>query len=99
MRISEFQKNTIIKIVHTFFVNEVNIFLFGSRTDSFAKGGDIDILIESENPIENPADVKAKIITKLKMALGDQHIDLLLSAPNLQHKPIHDIAKKNGIPL
>lgn len=99
MRLSEYQKKTILDIINATLGAEATVTLFGSRIDDTLKGGDIDLLLETNQVIQNPADVKATIAAKLRIALQDQKIDLLLSAPNLEHYPIHDIAKKNGVKL
>ena len=58
--------------------------LFGSRVDDAARGGDIDLLLESNTLIEQPAGVAAPIGALLQRALGDQCIDVVIAAPNVQ---------------
>lgn len=99
MRLSEHQKETILNIVNTVLGADAVVTLFGSRVDDAAKGGDIDLLVETPRTIPNPADINAQIAAKLWIALHEQKVDILLSAPNLKHYPIHDIAKKNGVRL
>lgn len=99
MRLSEYQKNTILDVTQTVLGADASVTLFGSRVDDTLKGGDIDLLIETKHEILHPADTKALIAAKLIMKLGDLKIDVLLSAPNLRHYPIHDIAKKKGVRL
>lgn len=73
--------------------------LFGSRVHDGGKGGDIDILIQTEEPVERPSKALAQIESKMIMQLGDRKIDLLLDAPNLERSPILAIAHQTGIPL
>jgi predicted nucleotidyltransferase len=68
--------------------------LFGSRVDDSKQGGDIDLLVESPLAVENAALTAARIEAQIIMALGDQKIDVLLKAPNLEIQPIHQIAEK-----
>lgn len=73
--------------------------LFGSRADDSARGGDIDLLVESATVIDHPTLVAARIGALLQMALGDQRIDVLIAAPNVQDQAIHRVARASGIPL
>lgn len=55
---------------------EAQVYLFGSRTDMNAKGGDVDLLIVSES-----MDDKDRIPLKLALydLLGEQKIDLIIA--------------------
>ena len=73
--------------------------LFGSRTDDDARGGDIDLLVESDRAIAQPALVGARIGARLQQLLGDQRIDVVIAAPNVPDQAIHQIARATGITL
>jgi len=62
------------------------IYLFGSRVDDNAKGGDIDLLIFSDT-LTRP--IVREIKLKLYDALGEQKIDLILAkeAPSILQAP------------
>ena len=70
--------------------------LFGSRLDDSAKGGDIDVMLELPTAIENPALLSATLSARISRALHGRKVDVLLSAPNLMHLPIHDVAFRDG---
>lgn len=70
--------------------------VFGSRLDDHAKGGDIDLLVELDDSVENPALMSAQLSAYISKAMHGRKVDVLLSAPNLLRLPIHDIAFKNG---
>ena len=78
MRISEIEKTTIVNAILEKDKN-AQIFLFGSRTDDFKKGGDIDILIQSD-------EIGLLEIVKIKSTIfkniPEQKIDLLVSKSN-----------------
>jgi predicted nucleotidyltransferase len=99
MRLSDKQRNIILEKVSEVLGKGVKIALFGSRVDDEARGGDIDILVESDNPVDNVAYTKALIEAKLSIAFKCDGIDVLLMAPNIKHSPIHNIAKETGICL
>lgn len=69
--------------------------LFGSRATDSSKGGDIDLMVSCPAPIERPALLAAH----LQLSLGEQHIDVVLEAPNLSTTAIHRIAREEGILL
>ena len=78
---------------------DASVFLFGSRLDDNKKGGDIDLLIQIEHEVTNPALLAAQIQAKVMRQIGEQKIDVLLMAPNLTRLPIHDIALNQGVLL
>lgn len=99
MRISNQQHQIISSVIKDVLGETAQVYLFGSRTDDNAKGGDIDLLVESSVELENAAEIKSNISAKLYIAFNGLKVDVLLMAPNLKKYPIHDIAKKNGILL
>jgi predicted nucleotidyltransferase len=70
--------------------------VFGSRLDDAAHGGDLDLMLELMESVENPALMAAQISTLVSRAMHGRKVDVLLSAPNLLRLPIHDIAFKEG---
>jgi len=55
MRITQIQKHIICETAEKYFGSDVHIWLFGSRVNDQAKGGDIDLYIEPS--IQNIADL------------------------------------------
>ena len=74
---------------------DAKVFLFGSRTDDMAKGGDIDLLILSI--IFTTRDLR-KLKIHLEDRLRRQKIDLILSPPELT-TPFIQGAYENGVLL
>lgn len=66
--------------------------VFGSRLDDSARGGDLDLMLELPEPVNNPA-LMAALVSRVMFG---RKVDVLLSAPNLMRLPIHDIAFKEG---
>lgn len=99
MRISDQQRNIILEKVSEVLGKDAKVTLFGSRVDDKKRGGDIDILVETDNIVENLAYTKALIEAKLSIAFGCEGIDVLLMAPNIKQSVIHDIAEQTGIRL
>jgi len=99
MRLTEQQITVIKHIAHAELGEGAQVMLFGSRVDDSAKGGDIDLLFTSPNNIYNQAQTAGRIYAQLVRQLGDQKIDILLKAPNLQALAIHAQAEQSGTPL
>jgi len=73
--------------------------IFGSRAREDEKGGDIDILIETERQLPNPVASACRLVSELQMQLGDQKIDVIIIDPETQEQPIHQIARQTGVIL
>jgi predicted nucleotidyltransferase len=70
--------------------------LFGSRLDDARRGGDVDLLIELDNPVERPALLSARLSALISRSLGGRRVDVLLSAPNLTRQAVHRVAEEQG---
>ncbi|MBB1126584.1 nucleotidyltransferase domain-containing protein [Thiospirillum jenense] len=70
--------------------------LFGSRLNDQAVGGDVDLLVEFNNPVPTPALLAARIATCAMRVLNGRKVDVLIAAPNLQMSAIHHTALKEG---
>ena len=79
-------KNEILK-----YDTQAKIYLFGSRVDDNAVGGDIDLLAISKKL--NLA-LKIKILAQFMLKLGEQKIDLVIAAD--ESKPFTQIAIEEG---
>ena len=77
------------------------VWLFGSRVDDKKRGGDIDLLVESDikEPLRRIRS-KSRFWAKLQQRLGDQKIDIILAATKPDKRtPIETIARKTGVRL
>lgn len=99
MRLTEKQAQIIHETVADEFGVDARVSLFGSRTDDSARGGDIDLLVETGSVVENRASAAARLCAILQRRLGEQRIDVVLVDPQTAHQPIHDIARQTGIEL
>ncbi|MBK6618523.1 MAG: nucleotidyltransferase domain-containing protein [Nitrosomonas sp.] len=79
--------------------SHARVWLFGSRLDNEALGGDCDLMLELTEPVENPALLAATFSAKVSRLMHGRKVDVLLSAPNLKHLPIHGIAFEEGMLL
>lgn len=96
MRLTQQEARLIHQLAHQVAGEQARVRLFGSRLDDETRGGDVDLLLELPAPVENPALMAARLAARVSRAMGGRKVDVLLSAPNLKHLPIHDIALKEG---
>ncbi|MEI6334515.1 MAG: nucleotidyltransferase domain-containing protein [Methylococcaceae bacterium] len=73
--------------------------LFGSRLDDNARGGDVDLMVDFENPVDNPAVLSARLAVRASRAISNRKVDILLRTPNLMSCAIHQIALDEGVVL
>lgn len=76
---------------------QARVRVFGSRLDDRARGGDLDLMIELDEPVPNPALLAAQLSAKVSRTLHGRKVDVLISAPNLRRLPIHDVAYQEGV--
>lgn len=81
MRINYNEKTMITKILKKYFGAKARIILFGSRNDDQSRGGDIDLLVDTDQD-KDIFRLKLLALSELQQALGDQKIDLLIKYPN-----------------
>ncbi|MDF1588741.1 MAG: nucleotidyltransferase domain-containing protein [Gammaproteobacteria bacterium] len=96
MRLTAQQIKRIAELVQAVAGTQARVYVFGSRLDDDARGGDLDLMLELSEPIDNPALLSAQLSAKISRAMHGRRVDVLLSAPNLARLPIHDIAVNEG---
>ena len=93
MRLDEAERQVVVQVVRAADPDAI-VYLFGSRANDEAKGGDIDLLVLSDK-----IDLMAKldILGRLHAKLGEQRIDLVV-VPD-QEKPFARLAVREGCRL
>lgn len=100
MRLSDQKAQEIRRIAEELFEGELfELILFGSRVDDDRRGGDVDLFVSVKFPVNRPAMVIAKLAARTSRIMQGRKVDVVLEAPNLQHLPIHDVARATGIQL
>ena len=99
MRLTPHEIDQIRRVAERIFGADVQVFLFGSRTDDTARGGDIDLLIDTPRTELMTYDNRITFLVDVKKAIGDRKIDVLYNKPERQDEPIIIHAQKTGIPL
>jgi len=96
MRLTEHQIHVIAQHARQLAGEQSRVRVFGSKLDDMAHGGDIDLMLELAEPVDNPALMAAQLSAKVSRAMHGRKVDVLISAANLMRLPIHDLAFKEG---
>jgi predicted nucleotidyltransferase len=79
MRLLPAEREIIRTLATRIFGDGTRVLLFGSRVDDSVKGGDIDLYVQSPDA-EQALTKKREFVVALKLALGDQKIDVVISS-------------------
>lgn len=98
MRLSENDRQAIKETCVRYF-NSDEVYLFGSRVNDSASGGDIDLFIvpQAGESAEALFQRKVQFLVSLKQRIGDQKIDVVLAGD--QSRAIEREARIKGIRL
>ncbi|SHE69972.1 Nucleotidyltransferase domain-containing protein [Mariniphaga anaerophila] len=99
MRLSDFEISSIKTLAKHHFGNDVQVFLFGSRTNNQERGGDIDLFISNLNGTQLKTGEKINFITDLILKIGEQKIDVVLDNPAFRNSYFFKTIHKTGIQL
>ena len=101
MRLAESQRREIISILKVHYGEHSRIWLFGSRVDDHARGGDVDLYVESENarPSQGAVRQRHEAALALEEAMGGITVDLLVRYPGENERPLQSLAKSGGVQL
>lgn len=99
VRLSTREIDVIRATVHRLLGEGTRIRIFGSRARLDEKGGDIDILIETEQKLADRVASACRLTSQLQLQLGDQKIDVIIIDPETPEQPIYQIARQTGVML
>ncbi len=92
----EKQKANFLKSLITEHLPKSDVYLFGSRTDSSKKGGDIDILVLADRELTRKE--KASVEFAFFQKFGEQKLDIV-SFRYDEKRPFKEIALEEAISL
>jgi len=94
------QTQTIIRdTAREIFGPQVTTLVFGSRVDDAARGGDIDLIVQLEQPVPQRERKALQLVARLQRRLGMQPIDVLVVDPQTEILPVHEEAFRTGVRL
>jgi predicted nucleotidyltransferase len=99
MRLSKFEIESIRNVAGHHFGADVQVFLFGSRTNNQERGGDIDLFIRNPNTGSLKIRSKIEFLTELIQLIGEQRIDVVLDNPDKKDSMFFRTINQTGIRL
>lgn len=99
MRLTPQQASDIRTLVAQLAGSTARVSLFGSRVRDDARGGDVDLLLEVDSAVDEPAQLAARLAAMVSRSMQGRKVDVLIKAPNLLHLPIHTVALAQGLRL
>jgi predicted nucleotidyltransferase len=99
MRITPEQIRVIRQGVAELAGEDAIVWLFGSRLRDDARGGDVDLMLELDEAVAEPAELAARLAVRVSRAMDGRKVDVLVKAPNLLFLPIHAVALAEGVRL
>jgi len=94
MRLTEAQIQAISQITLQIAGSNSRVRVFGP--DDAARGGDLDLMLELSEPVDNLALMAAQMAARTSRIMDGRKVDVLLSASNPMRPPIYDLAFKEG---
>ena len=98
MRLSQYEIESIKASAGRHFGSEVQVFLFGSRVDDSARGGDIDLFIKAETVMLNSRN-KIAFISDLVMKIGERRVDVVLDNEKREKEQFFKTIEKTAVKL
>lgn len=99
MRLAPHHVSTIRQLATQLAGEHARVWLFGSRVRDEARGGDVDLLLELDADVAEPAQLAASLAARVSRSMDGRRVDVLVKAPNLMHLPIHTVALAEGVRL
>lgn len=99
MRISPAQQASLKQQFADVLGDDCELWLFGSRVDDNARGGDVDLLARSPRPIERSVWTACLLAARAERLFEGRKVDVLLLDPLTRTQPIHIEALAKGVRL
>jgi predicted nucleotidyltransferase len=99
MRLTPQQIQTIKQATTDIFGPEVRVWLFGSRAYDRKRGGDVDLMIETNRAVENEPMLAARLSARVSRSMQGRRVDVIVLAPGSTTRPIHREALSRGVQL
>jgi len=101
MRLNNEEISAIKRAVEEHFGPEARVYLFGSRANDRARGGDIDLYVESGLRGEKLQEAKLRAMSQIQLRIGERKIDIVTAGAEAEDEAVDIVkkARKTGVPL
>ncbi len=100
MRLSPDHARAIVTATRVVAGGHARVKLFGSRLDDNTRGGDVALLVELPEPVDQRARLTALVAAGVLRVQGDRKVDdFVLFDPSADLQPMHRVAQQNGLVL
>jgi len=96
MRLTQEQTSSILAVVKQYAGENAVVYLFGSRLNEHARGGDVDLLIEAEEPISLLDRARIKMTLEKDLCLP---VDIVAKSRCDKGTPFQTIARSHAVRL
>ena len=97
MRISHHARDCIRQATLEVAGPQARAMLFGSRTDDQKRGGDIDLLIELPEPVQDSLALSVRLAARIQRQIGLRKIDVLVADPTTAESPLLRQARHDAV--
>lgn len=99
MRLTDQQRLQIRNAAARVLGEQAEVWLFGSRVDDTARGGDIDLYVELDGDADEVLERQLRFYASLQRELGEQRIDIVVHRRGTPLRPIDREALRHGVRL
>jgi uncharacterized protein len=79
------------------FGTSAQVRLFGSRVDDEKRGGDIDLLVNTDVPYRDALNLKITFLGALSRRIGERRVDVVLVTPDGPRPEVVAVAMTEGV--
>jgi predicted nucleotidyltransferase len=97
MRLTESEQQSIVLAVRDIIGRDARVRLFGSRVDDDARGGDVDLMVETDRVLPDRLQRELRLGVSLERAFGGRRVDVLLVDPSVPLQAVHRAAQRHGV--
>ncbi len=95
VRLNDFEINTIKEVIQKY-LPDAKVFVYGSRADDSKRGGDIDLLIYTDQKVE--LKTQSSIYWDICEKIGEQKIDMLFTKED-SNEPFVNLIRPTAVKL
>lgn len=100
IRLTQEEVDTIKECFKAVFPSTDHLWIFGSRVNMKAKGGDIDLYVETvATDVSEIIRLEREFWIKLQEKFDERKIDIVMNSGRDYHLPIYDVARRDGVML